>query len=33
MQGEQKEIKVLHIDDEPDLLTLTKAYLEQINED
>jgi PAS domain S-box-containing protein len=33
MQGEQKEIKVLHIDDEPDLLALTKAYLERVNED
>jgi PAS domain S-box-containing protein len=33
MQGEQKEIKLLHIDDEPALLALTKAYLKRVNED
>jgi len=29
MFGEQKEIKVLHVDDEPDFLALTKAFLER----
>ncbi len=29
MSEEQKRIKVLHVDDEPDFLALTKAFLER----
>jgi len=32
MRGEQKGIKVLHVDDELDFLALTKAFLERENE-
>ena len=32
MYGAQKEITVLHVDDEPDFLALTKAFLERENE-
>jgi len=33
MSGEQKGIKVLHVDDVPDFLALTKAFLERENVD
>ena len=33
MHKEQKGIKVLHVDDEPDFLALTKAFLERENAD
>ena len=33
MSKEQQEIKVLHVDDEPDFLALTKAFLERENVD
>jgi len=32
MSGEEKGIKILHVDDEPDFLALTKAILERENE-
>ncbi len=33
MREEQNGIKVLHVDDEPDFLALTKALLERENEE
>ncbi len=33
MPGEQKEITILHVDDEPDFLAVTKALLERGNKD
>jgi PAS domain S-box-containing protein len=33
MHGEQKGVTILHVDDEPDFIVLTKALLERENED